>query len=579
MLFTLKKYDSLLDKKQKKKIVILFFIMLLGTFLEVMSVSLMVPLITIIMDENVIKDNAVVKTIYDGLHIPSYNSFVVLCIVALIVLYIFKDIFVIFQHYVQVKFVCNNRLSMQKKLLKIIIRRPYEFFLNIKTGEITQMIISDPNGAYNLLATLLTMMTEVIVSAALAITVFVIEPMMTSIVVIILAVCMIIITKVARPKIKVAGRTYRRNNANLNSWIIQIVNGIKEIKITRREKFFEKEYVSMASVGIKAEKLYKTINGVPKALIEMSAISGALVALLILLMNGRTLNSLLPSLSAFAIATVKLLPSVNKIAISLNDISYFQPHLDKLLANLESIKNENIQYKELENKSDEEITLNENILVDKVSYHYPNTERNILDIADMEIPAGKSIGIVGASGSGKTTAVDIILGLLTPQEGHILADDKDIFSNYQNWLSNIGYIPQQIFMIDGTIRDNVAFGVPKEQVDEERVLAAIKEAQLEKYVNSLPEGLDSTVGERGIRISGGQRQRIGIARALYYDPSLLVFDEATSALDNETEAAIMESINMLHGKKTMIIIAHRLQTIEGCDMVYRVEDGKIVRER
>ena len=197
----------------------------------------------------------------------------------------------------------------------------------------------------------------------------------------------------------------------------------------------------------------------------------------------------------------------------------------------------------------------------------------------MTIPVGSAVGIVGTSGSGKTTMVDVLLGLLTLKSGAITADGVDVMSNYSGWLKNIGYIPQTIFMIDDTIRKNVAFGYREDEIDEERVWAVLKEAQLDEFVKSLPEGLDTSIGERGIRISGGQRQRIGIARALFEDPEVLVLDEATSALDGDTEAAIMDSINRLHGRKTLIIIAHRLQTIEKCDMVYRVENGKISRER
>ncbi|MDE6168447.1 MAG: ATP-binding cassette domain-containing protein, partial [Acetatifactor sp.] len=213
-----------------------------------------------------------------------------------------------------------------------------------------------------------------------------------------------------------------------------------------------------------------------------------------------------------------------------------------------------------------------------ITYSYPNSDKLILDHADMLIPVGASVGIVGTSGAGKSTAVDILLGLLEPGTGAVYADGKRVKEHYRSWLRNIGYIPQMIFMLDDTIRRNVAFGVADQQIDEDRVWEVLKEAQLDEFIKTLPEGLDTGIGERGIRLSGGQRQRIGIARALYHDPELLVLDEATSALDNDTERAIMESINRLHGKKTLVIIAHRLQTIEKCDLVYRVEDGKILKE-
>ena len=229
--------------------------------------------------------------------------------------------------------------------------------------------------------------------------------------------------------------------------------------------------------------------------------------------------------------------------------------------------------------SDEKLPITKEIELKDIVYAYPNTEKLIFDKADLTIPVGASVGIVGTSGAGKSTVVDILLGLLEVRSGQILADGQDVKESYRAWLKNIGYIPQMIFMLDDTIRKNVAFGVPEDKIDEDRLWEVLKEAQLDEFIKTLPEGLDTGIGERGIRLSGGQRQRIGIARALYNNPEVLILDEATSALDNDTEAAIMESINRLHGKKTLIIIAHRLQTIEKCDMVYRVENGKAVRER
>ncbi len=576
----LKKIGKLLDEKQKKKLFLLFVLTIIGTFLEVMSVSIMVPAMNILMDENIINTNGKIRAVCELLHISNYHSFVILAVVGMIAVYIIKDSFVVFLNYCQVRFVCNNRLAMQRKLLHIIVHRPYEYFLNIATGEITQMVIKDPNNAYSLLLTLLTMVADVIVSVALGITVFIISPLMTGIVVAILLVTMIIILRIARPKIKESGVIYRKQNSVMSSWVVQIVNGIKEIKVTNREKFFEKHYADITARGVKAEKTYKTISAIPRAMIEMVSVSAALVAILVMLQNGNSLEDLLPALSAFALAAIKLLPSANKIANAVNEIVYQQPFLDKLIENLD-----NLEYLDTQNESSsagengEVITLNSKVEFKDLSFAYPGTDRKILDASNMEIPVGKSVGIVGPSGAGKTTTVDILLGLLPRLEGEILADGKDIMDNYPGWLSHIGYIPQTIFILDSDVRENVAFGVPKDKIDEEKVWKALREAQLEEFVKALPEGLDTRVGERGVKISGGQRQRMGIARALYYDPDLLVFDEATSSLDNDTEAAIMESIYMLHGKKTMIIIAHRLQTIEGCDMVYRVEGGKITRER
>ena len=271
-------------------------------------------------------------------------------------------------------------------------------------------------------------------------------------------------------------------------------------------------------------------------------------------------------------AAVKLIPSTNRLIFYINEIFYGEPALDKLV----EILNKKEDYKEKEIGSKQlYITLKDKITISNIFYHYPNTEKNILYNAKMEIPVGSFVGIIGASGSGKTTVVDILLGLLKPQKGNVFSDGVDISSNYEEWLSHIGYIPQMIFMLEDNIRNNIAFGVPEDEIEDTKIWKALEDSQLLDFVNQLPEGLDTQIGERGIRISGGQRQRIGIARALYTNPELLIFDEATSALDNETEAAIMESIHSLYGKKTMIIIAHRLQTIKKCDIVYKVENEVI----
>ena len=227
----------------------------------------------------------------------------------------------------------------------------------------------------------------------------------------------------------------------------------------------------------------------------------------------------------------------------------------------------------------EKLPVTKEVRLADITYHYPNSDKLIFNHASVSFPIGKSIGIVGTSGAGKTTIIDILLGLLKLQGGKVLADDVDIQTHYREWLANVGYIPQMIFLLDADIRKNVAFGIPEEEIDDQRLWYALREAQLDEFVKTLPEGIATGIGERGIRLSGGQRQRIGIARALYNDPEVLILDEATSALDNDTEAAIMDSINRLHGKKTLVIIAHRLQTIEKCDMVFRVEDGGIYRER
>ena len=285
------------------------------------------------------------------------------------------------------------------------------------------------------------------------------------------------------------------------------------------------------------------------------------------------------TLTAFAAAALVLLPCVNRVNNQINNISYFEPFFMGVSDNLQDEISSEKTDMTFAADTVEKINMADQIELKGIVYAYPNTEKLIFDKADMIIPIGSSVGIVGTSGAGKSTVVDILLGLLKVHEGEILADGVNVLGQYRSFLKNVGYIPQMIFMLDDTIRRNVAFGVPEDKIDEERLWEVLKEAQLDAFIKTLPDGLETTIGERGIRLSGGQRQRIGIARALYNNPEVLILDEATSALDNDTEAAIMESINRLQGKKTLVIIAHRLQTIEKCDIIYRVENGKAVVER
>ena len=385
--------------------------------------------------------------------------------------------------------------------------------------------------------------------------------------------------KLIKPTMKKAGQDNQDYYSKLFKWISQTVTGIKEVKITQKEQYFVDEYVICGHGYVDAVQKYSLYSATPRLLIETVCIIVMIGYLMVMMLSGQDLTNMVATIGVFGLAAVRLIPSANRINNQLTNMAYFEPFLMNVSDNLQDEISEDAIKAEFAKPDQQKLPVKNKIRVEDITYAYPNTDRLIFDHAGFEIQVGTSVGVVGPSGAGKSTVVDILLGLLEVQGGHVYADDTDIRSNYKGWLKNIGYIPQMIFMLDDTIRRNVAFGVPDDQIDEKRVWEVLKEAQLDEYIKSIPEGLDTTIGERGIRLSGGQRQRIGIARALYNDPEVLVLDEATSALDNDTEAAIMDSINSLHGKKTLIIIAHRLQTIEKCDHVYRVENGKIEAER
>lgn len=583
----IKKFRLILSSHQKLRIFELGLLMIFGGFLETLSVSLIVPFMQAVMEPAKIMNNQYVMMICDFCNIHSARSFLVFVAAVLAAIYIIKNVFLLFEYSIQYRFVYNNMFAMQKQILDNFIHRPYEYFLSANTGELIQIITNDTANTFALLIQLLNLFTEIVVSAALIIVTFAMAPEITVCIAIILVVLMLIINYAFKPILRRAGIRNQDSCAEMNKWLLQSIQGIKELKVQRKEAYFQDNYDRAGQIYVETVRQNNVYCWIPRYLIEGISMSAFFFIVAFMISQGKNLEEIVPMLSAVAMAAMRLLPSVNRISVSLSGISYNEPMLDKLIENLKMIEESNtvslaaIDKHAFDNQWDfrKFPVLSKSIQVDHITYHYPNTEKNVLKDASLTILPGESIGIVGASGAGKTTLVDIMLGLLKPVEGEIKVDDVNIGTNLQGWLEQIGYIPQMIFMLDGSIRDNVAFGVERKDIDDTEVWRALQEASLDTFVKSLPEGLDTQLGERGIRISGGQRQRIGIARALYTNPSVLFFDEATSALDTETESAIMESINHLHGMKTMVIIAHRLTTIEGCDHVYRVQDGKILKER
>ncbi|CDD46447.1 putative uncharacterized protein [Firmicutes bacterium CAG:534] len=580
-----KKMMVLLDKRQKRIMVVLVFMMLIGAILETLGISMIYPVMNIVMEKDAVQKHAYLQVICRIFHIDQSDTtgLMVFIMLSLIGMFIVKNIYLFFQQKVQLKFVYTNQFATSRRMMINFMERPYEYYLGADTAVIQRSITSDVNNMYGLILSLLQLCSEAIVFVCLVAVSFVTDATMTMIVTVLLVVVLLVIKCVLKPIMKKAGEENQEYYSGLYKWIDQSVMGIKEIKIAAKENYFINEYAKCGAGYVNAVQRYNLYNATPRMIIESVAIAGMILYMMFRLLGGAQAAEIMPQLAALAVMAMRLIPCANRINNYLTSISYFEPFFMGVSDNLQQeIRDESISYdpETYRKKKDvEKLPVKDKVELKDIVYRYPGTDTLIFDHADMEIPIGKSVGIVGTSGAGKTTAVDILLGLLKLQQGQILADGVEVREHYQSWLKNIGYIPQFIFMIDSTIRKNVAFGYQDEDIDDEKVWRALKEAQLDEFVRGLPEGLDTGIGERGIRISGGQKQRIGIARALFEDPEILVLDEATSALDNETEAAIMDSINRLHGKKTLIIIAHRLQTIEKCDMVYRVEHGKVQRER
>ena len=579
MLQIIKKLRVLLDRKQKRTMGGLMVLMIIGAFLQTAGVGMLVQAVNVVIDPQALEKSGLVRGFYDFLGCRDFKSFSITVMVLLVVTFAVKNIFLFVQQKLTFAFVYTNQFATSERMMRNYLRRGYEFYLNADTAVVQRSITSDVNNMYALILALLQLLSDGVMSLFVVGYCLMTNGIMTVLLAVSLLTLMAVIKGVLKPIMYKAGKDNQDYYSGLFKWISQTVQGIKEVKITCKEQYFVDEYRKCGKGYVNAVQRYSLYNNVPKLLIETVCIAVMMGYMIVLTVMGTETENMLEVLSTLAAAAFVLLPAVNRINNQINSIAYFEPFFMGVSDNLQDeIKDSRVDMS-FATDEEEKLPLTQAIEMKDIVYAYPGTDKLIFDHGELTIPIGASVGIVGTSGAGKSTIVDILLGLLEIREGSILADGVEVKTRYRSWLRNIGYIPQMIFMLDDTIRRNVAFGVHDEKIDEDRVWEVLKEARLDEFVRSLPEGLDTGIGERGIRLSGGQRQRIGIARALYYDPEVLILDEATSALDNDTESAIMESINSLHGRKTLVIIAHRLQTIEKCDLVYRVENGKAVIER
>lgn len=571
-----KKFNKVLNKKQKSRVVVLIFMILIGAVLETLGVSMIYPLIETVMMPEVFEQNAMIVWICNVLGYTSAEQFVTFMLLALIFIFIFKNLYLLLLYYVQHSFITNSQYRISRDLLKVYLNRPYEFYLNASTGDIMRTVYSDSTGIFNLLLQCMQFITEFMVAIFLGTYLLIIDPVMTIVMGILLVGITLLSSAFLKPRISRIGEESRQQQSKMYKTIMQSINSVKDVKVYAKEDAFLGIYRKYGKRYYNLARDHEVLSSVPRLAIEAFSLSGVLAYMAVMMKLGQNVQTMVPQLSAFAVAAVRLLPSASRINTYLANIAYYRPTLDYVYANVELPKNVDERAAEAKAVTEtDKLKFHDCIKVEQLYYKYPNTDKYIFENARMQVPYGKSVGIMGPSGAGKTTVVDIMLGLLRVESGTITCDGVNVLEHYGQWLANIGYISQTINMVDDTIRANIAFGVDVDDIDDARVWQVLEEAQLADFVRNLPNGINTVIGERGVRISGGQRQRVGIARALYHDPEILILDEATSALDNDTEAAIMEAIENFHGRKTMLIIAHRLKTIENCDIIYKVENGKI----
>lgn len=571
----LKKINFILNRKQKINLIILFFVILLGTLMELAGVSIILPFVQAIVEPDALMQKSYVIKICELLNIKEMNQLLIGLSFVLIGIYVFKNIYLCLMNNLIYRFIYNNQRRLANKMFNCYMSQPYVFHLSRNSSEMIRNIVGDSAMFFSAVLAFLQLLTEISVCLVLVLfLLFFVDKSVTIGISLILLIFVVLYVKLIKVKIQEMGETTRECQKNMTKWIQQGFGGIKEVKILGREQFFIKQYDQTYRIFAGANRSYVVYSYLPKPMMETFCIGGMMLVIILKLYRGVDLSYFAPMMSVFAIAAFRMMPSAGRIAQYINNIAYNRPAVDAVynsLRDIEKLTDDGSQTKQ----GSAEFEFTEAINIQNLSFRYPNVESNVLENVSMRIPKNHSVAFVGPSGAGKTTLADIILGVLEPGSGAVLADDVNVHENLYGWNKHLGYIPQAIYLTDDTIRNNVAFGIEPEEIDDERVWNALEGAQLKSFVEGLEKGLNTIAGERGARLSGGQRQRIGIARALYRDPDVLVLDEATSALDTDTETAVMEAIENLSGKKTIIIIAHRLTTIRNCDMVYEINNGTV----
>lgn len=570
-----KKLNNIFEKEQKWKLLILFIMILIGTFAELLGVSAVLPLIQVAMKPAVVEENILVSRIADIFHCSTTAELLFVMALGITLIFFVKNVYIIIMYAVQYQFVYNNQKRLAVRLMKTYVRKPYVFHLENNSAELQRNANTDSERFYYVVTLILQFFTDVFLIGVLFLFLLYKDIVMTLISMAFILTFMGGYYQWTKSRVKKLGDGRHDSNAKIIQCLVQTFEGIKEIKVAGRENYFELEYETAYSEYTDTMKKHSIYNVIPKYLLETVAIAGIMMVVMIQAKLGGDMNVLIENLAVFAVAVFKLVPSANRINGSLNAVIYALPSINTVYTDLKEMKTPEVRNEKKNVHTVQEISFEKELRVCNLWYQYPDAKEYVLENVSICIPKGAAVAFVGESGSGKTTLADIILGVLTPDRVTVLTDGIDIFENIPEWQKNIGYIPQNIFLMDDTIRHNIAFGIEDQEINEESLNLAIARAQLSSYINELPDGVNTIVGERGVRMSGGQRQRIGIARALYHDPELLVMDEATSALDQDTEKAVMESIEALYGSKTLIIIAHRLSTIERCDIVYEVRDKQV----
>jgi ABC-type multidrug transport system fused ATPase/permease subunit len=564
---------SLLTSSEQRSALALLGLMFVGMVLETISLGLVIPAIALLTQSDLVLNYPALQPFLQMLGNPSQRSLLVGGMLVLVGVYFIKALFLALLAWQQTRFAYGVQARLSHRLFAIYLHQPYTFHLQRNSAQLIRNVINEVNlFTFNGIMPGMMLFTESLVLLGLSGLLLFVDPIGALIVVSVLGAAAWGFHRLTSGRIVRWGEARQHHEGLRIQHLQQGLGGAKDAKLLGRENEFLEQYRPHNFQSARVGQLQTTLQQLPRLWLELLAVNGLAILVISMLAQDHAPEAVLSTLGLFTAAAFRIMPSINRVLGAAQSLRYGLPVTDVLHAEL------NLGIPKATPPFSPVTPFTASLEMFQITYNYPLAAEPSLKDISLTIRHGESIGFIGASGAGKSTLVDILLGLLTPDAGEVRVDGKDIQSNLRNWQDQIGYVPQLIFLTDDTLRRNVAFGLPADQIDEAAVLRAIHAAQLGQFVNNLPDGLDTLVGERGVRLSGGQRQRIGIARALYHDPAVLVLDEATSALDTTTERGVMDAVRALRGDKTLIIVAHRLSSIEHCDHLYRLDRGRLAVE-
>jgi ABC-type multidrug transport system fused ATPase/permease subunit len=577
------KLDHMLNRQQKAYGYLAFACTILSAIAETIGVSAILPVVQGLMNVDSLWDKWYLKPFVSAFHIERSVVLIYLVCAEVTLVYLFKNLYFIFYTWIVKKYTYKIKRELGTRTMESYMAQGYIFFVENSSAKLMQGLAGDVNSVNTILSGLFNLSAKVLTILAIGIFMIAQEPFVALLLLVLAGLCVTFIQLSYKSSMLKYGTIAREANWENNQACMEAIHGSKEVLVAARQEYFTKQYTNSLTKQAQCNVKIEMASTIPAYLIEMICVVGLLFAVAVKAGGTGVTSGMIESLSVIAVAAFRILPAVGAVTSQLNALRSAMPSFNAAFGRLREVEElqaqqELLNQEKKERHVQETVRFSDKIAIRNVYYKYPNTERYILEDFSLNIKANTSVGIIGSSGSGKTTLMDVLLGLLIPERGTIEMDGIDIRLLGDEWNHNVGYVPQSVYLVNDDIRSNIAFGIPKEQIDDEKVWEALEMAQLADFVRQQPLGLKTVVGERGIKFSGGQRQRVAIARALYGNPAILILDEATAALDNETEKGLMDAIDALQGYKTMVVVAHRLTTIKNCDYIYEVEGGRITQK-